>query len=411
MAEIISLAERLAARARSTHPAERPVVVVQSVRVREGHSLARLLATLSGGTVVSIPSKEASDCWSCSVRQALEDRLLPMAQEATHPLRPIWLVTPVDADPWATVDAFGPDQPLYQAGFRVRSFVSAMGADRLLHDWVSTRRIGHDRQVPLVEAMADQIDFTDAVVLSGTGLETPAAAEFLRSLNTRAEILGRSEVTSEWARQLTSRDFLSERTANGAVWRLGLQFSKHAQPGQVFRRARPFHPERFYQLVRRWPEQLLRSEGIAWIASETDVAFTITQAGPRLFDCSGDGYWLATLPADELQQARQEHPEAFQHWNPETGDRMTELAFAWDCHESRLLHSESFFSELDRCLLSDFEMHLDWTRFRDPFREEREKEWARSEKRRTRKPHFKSLHSVGHHTGEPTNGNTQEKDL
>ncbi len=410
MAEIISLAERLAAKSRRTAPSERSVVVVQSVRVREGNSLARLLATLSGGALVTTPSKETSDCSSCSVRQAIEDRLLPMAQSS--PLESaIWLVTPIDADPWAIVDAFGADQPLHQAGFRIRSFVSAIGTDKLLLDWVSTRRIGLDRQVPLVEAIADQIDFSDALVLSGTEHEKHASAEFLRSLNTRAEILERSDITSEWARQLISREFSAERTANGAVWRLGLQFSKHAQPGQVFRRNRPFHPERFYQLVRRWPEELLRSEGTAWIASETDVAFTITQAGPRLFDCSGDGYWLATLPADELRQAREDHPEAFEHWNPETGDRMTELAFAWDSHVSRRMRSEAFFRELDRCLLSDFEMHLDWSRFRDPFREEREKEWERSEKRRTRKPHFKSLHSVGHHTGEPTNGNTQEKDL
>jgi G3E family GTPase len=289
--------------------------------------------------------------------------------------------------------------------------VTAIHADKLFADWISTRRVGHDREVPLVEAIADQIDFSDALLLSGGETEVSAAAEFLSCLNSRAEILARSEVTSEWVRQLAARDFSAERTANGAVWRLGLQFAKHALPGQVFRRNRPFHPERFYQLVRRWPEELLRTEGTAWIASETDVAFTITQAGPRLFDCSGDGYWLATLPEDELHQARKDHPEAFAHWNLETGDRMTELAFVWESPESRMNRADDFFHELERCLLSDFEMRLDWTRFRDPFREEREKEWERSEKRRTRKPHFKSLHSVGHNTGETNNGNTQEKDL
>jgi hypothetical protein len=179
----------------------------------------------------------------------------------------------------------------------------------------------------------------------------------------------------------------------------------------VFRSPRPLHPERFFELVRRWPEELLRSEGIAWIASEPDLAFTITQAGPRLFDCSGNGQWLATLSGDELKQAREDHPEAFEYWNPTTGDRMTELAFAWESPSARETRSPAFFQELQHCLLSDFEMRLDWTRFRDPFREEREKEWARLEKRRARRPYFKPLHVVGHHTGEPINGNPQEKDL
>lgn len=407
MAEVISLSSR------RDSGSYTPVVVVQSVRSREAVRVAKKLKDLLGGwlVVVSRPV-EKSDCTSCSLKQSTEEALLSAREKKSlRDHAPVWLITPADADPWAIVDAFAPGHVLSQFGFRLSSFITVVHSERLFDDWVSTRRILPGSEVPMVEALADQIDFSDFMILAGASDQGFLASDFLRRLNNRSEFLSESDLSVNKVGPVLSCDFDPEKTANGAVWRTHLHSVDRAKKKNCFRRTRPFHPQRFFDLIRRWPEGILRCEGTAWIASESDVAFTITQVGPKLFDCSGDGYWLATLSPEELREVRGTNPDIFENWHPETGDRMTELAFVWESDGVSQDDVDSFLSELEGCVLSDFELRLDWARFRDPFREEREKEWARAEKRKSRRPHSRPIHVVNGYFEGDRNGNTQEKDI
>lgn len=69
----------------------------------------------------------------------------------------------------------------------------------------------------------------------------------------------------------------------------------------------------------------------------------------------------AALPPEEQQVLRAEDPEWAASWDPEHGDRVTELVFI-----GIGLDQEAIVKQLDACLLTDEEYAADWSRLPDP---------------------------------------------
>ncbi len=95
----------------------------------------------------------------------------------------------------------------------------------------------------------------------------------------------------------------------------------------VYKRREPFDMTEFDQLVARlWPSSVIRCKGLCYFATEPDMCYVFEQAGKQV-SLSQAGQWYATMPADELEQFKQQNPAAFKDWDDKYGDRMQKLVF------------------------------------------------------------------------------------
>lgn len=118
----------------------------------------------------------------------------------------------------------------------------------------------------------------------------------------------------------------------------------------VWRRRRPFHPERLYAALEDLTCVAARSRGRFWLADKPDVLLHWDAAGGALCVESA-GPWLASLPDaawDLVPPVRR--AAAALDWHPEHGDRCQHLVFT-----SPGLDRDGLASLLESCLLTDAE--------------------------------------------------------
>ena len=113
----------------------------------------------------------------------------------------------------------------------------------------------------------------------------------------------------------------------------------------VYKRREPFDMTEFDQLVALlWPSSVIRCKGLCYFATEPDMCYVFEQAGKQV-SLSQAGQWYATMPADELEQFKQQNPAAFKDWDDKYGDRMQKLVFIGQ-HMDR----EAIETLLDACI-------------------------------------------------------------
>lgn len=113
----------------------------------------------------------------------------------------------------------------------------------------------------------------------------------------------------------------------------------------VYKRREPFDMTEFDQLVARlWPSSVIRCKGLCYFTTEPDMCYVFEQAGKQV-SLSQAGQWYATMPADELEQFKQQNPAAFKDWDDKYGDRMQKLVFIGQ-HMDR----EAIETLLDACI-------------------------------------------------------------
>ncbi|MEU8825110.1 GTP-binding protein [Streptomyces sp. NPDC048636] len=125
---------------------------------------------------------------------------------------------------------------------------------------------------------------------------------------------------------------------------------EHGVSTLVWRRDRPFHPDRLYEALEDLSCAAARSRGRFWLADRPDTLLSWDAAGGALCVESA-GPWLAALPdaAWDMVPAERRVAAALD-WHPEHGDRCQHLTFT-----SPGLDREGVLSLLDSCLLTDAE--------------------------------------------------------
>ncbi|MER7519734.1 GTP-binding protein [Streptomyces sp. NPDC126499] len=118
----------------------------------------------------------------------------------------------------------------------------------------------------------------------------------------------------------------------------------------VWRRHRPFHPERLYEALEDLCCAAARSRGRFWLADRPDTLLAWDAAGGALC-VENAGPWLASLPdaAWEMVPPMRRAAAALD-WHPEHGDRCQHLVFT-----SPGLDRDGLERLLDSCLLTDAE--------------------------------------------------------
>ncbi|MGV5037826.1 GTP-binding protein, partial [Streptomyces sp. NRAIS4] len=124
----------------------------------------------------------------------------------------------------------------------------------------------------------------------------------------------------------------------------------HGVSTLVWRRRRPFHPERLYAALQDLTCAAARSRGRFWLAGKPDALLHWDAAGGALCVESA-GPWLSALPDaawDLVPPVRR--AAAALDWHPEHGDRCTHLVFT-----SPGLDRDGLQHLLESCLLTDAE--------------------------------------------------------
>ncbi|MDT0382294.1 GTP-binding protein [Streptomyces sp. DSM 42041] len=118
----------------------------------------------------------------------------------------------------------------------------------------------------------------------------------------------------------------------------------------VWRRHRPFHPERLYHALEDLACAAARSRGRFWLADRPDTLLSWDAAGGALcVECAGP--WLASLPDAAWETVPpMRRAAAALDWHPEHGDRCQHLVFT-----APGLDSGNLVDLLDSCLLTDAE--------------------------------------------------------
>ncbi|MBM4763155.1 GTP-binding protein [Bacillus sp. B15-48] len=259
---------------------------------------------------------------------------------------------------------------------KLDTMVTLVDANRFWHDFASGESLMDRKQEvdetdtrEVVDLLIDQIEFANVLVLNKIDLVDKDSVQELKAvlhkLNPGARMIESAHSQIALTDILDTGLFDFEEASQGAGWIKELneehtpETEEYGISSFVYRRNRPFHPERWRRWLEDWPVDIVRAKGFFWIASRNNMTGLLSQAGPSII-FQGAGEWIASYPDEEREQILKDEPELLERWDPEFGDRMTELVLIGVKMERKELEDG-----LDQCLLTDEEMKMDWSEFQD----------------------------------------------
>ena len=233
-------------------------------------------------------------------------------------------------------------------------------------DYLTTRELtnieGDNRTI--VNLLTDQIEFANVIIINKIDLISEDQLEELRAiihkLNPEASIIitEKSKVVLESV--LNTGLFDYEKAEASAGWLKELE-NEHVPETEeygigsfVFRSKKPFHPERFLNyLNERFPQNIIRSKGLFWLASRSNQALLWSSAGGS---CKADsaGVWWASMPfSQRINSAsfNENNDQIESDWDALFGDRKIELVFI-----GQHLDKKGMIAELEKCILTKEEI-------------------------------------------------------
>ena len=249
---------------------------------------------------------------------------------------------------------------------RLTSTVLAIDPLTLLDAFVQRREIDNVVSPCLI---AEQLEFVDDVVLdtSSDDANFTLARSIALTLNPRTHV---SQLSPE-----TSKNFLDAGASfdfaaalAGAGWRKLID-SEQAGPTEhdnitafAYRARKPFHPERFWDLLQGGFPGVFRAKGFFWLATRMDLVGGLNQAGSESHHATAGEWWAAR---DEHARESEMPDRTRKEWREPFGDRRQAIAFM-----GIELDAGELKAKLDACLLNDSEMAASqhsWTELPDPF--------------------------------------------
>ncbi|MCL5127767.1 GTP-binding protein [Algibacter sp. L4_22] len=235
-------------------------------------------------------------------------------------------------------------------------------------DYLTSRELtnieGDDRTI--VNLLTDQIEFANVIIINKMDLVTAKQLEELRAiiqkLNPEARIITANESKVELENIINTNLFDYEKAEASAGWLKELEndhvpeTEEYGISSFVFKSKSPFHPERFLTyLNQRFPQNIIRSKGLFWLASRSNQALLWSSAGGS---CKADnaGVWWASMSFGErigYASFLDNQNEIGSSWDVNFGDRKIELVFI-----GQHLNKEKMIAELEDCLLTQLEIAI-----------------------------------------------------
>ena len=218
--------------------------------------------------------------------------------------------------------------------------------------------------------LAEQVEFVNHIVLeSRTGdSDLDLAREIARTLNPRAELSDLSGDAIDGllaGPELPSFDFTG--AFDGAGWRQLIDDTfAPAESTRIksfaYRARKPFHPQRFLELLQGGLSGVFRAKGFFWLATRMDQVGGLNLAGSELHIAAAGQWWAAR---DDHTRELEMPERTRKEWQDPFGDRRQAIAFMGLDFDPGVCQAH-----LDACLLTDSEMAVgleSWAYLPDPF--------------------------------------------
>ncbi len=244
------------------------------------------------------------------------------------------------------------------------NFMKDFSSPEYLTDRELTDIDGDDRTI--VNLLTDQVEFANVILLNKVDLVTESELrnlyDILHKLNPEARIIPTKNSQVDLREVINTGLFNYEVAENSAGWMKELE-NEHVPETEeygigsfVYRRRKPFHPERFLNFIQNsFPRNIIRSKGLFWLATRSDMALIWSSAGGSL-KTDPAGVWWASMPFNQ----RMDYPGFLQNqqsiednWDSNFGDRKIELVFI-----GQRLDVQKITAHLDACLLTPQELVL-----------------------------------------------------
>ncbi|SHL87067.1 GTP-binding protein [Flavobacterium xanthum] len=236
------------------------------------------------------------------------------------------------------------------------NFFKDFGSAQTLQDRKASDIENDNRTI--VNLLVDQIEFANVIILNKTDLVTANELTLLKAsitkLNPVAKIITSILGKVPASELLNTHLFNYEEAESSAGWMRELEgihtpeTEEYGISSFVFRDERPFHPQRFWHyLTVNFPQNIIRSKGLCWIASRPEQAINWSQAGGSM-KAEGAGVWWASMPLGERMTFNNfvEYQDIIEErWTANFGDRLNEIVFI-----GMALNETEVRSQLDNCL-------------------------------------------------------------
>ncbi|WP_044736365.1 GTP-binding protein [Geobacillus kaustophilus] len=261
---------------------------------------------------------------------------------------------------------------------RLDTMVTVVDANRFWTDFSSGETLLDRQQAvdetdsrEIADLLIEQIEFANVIIVNKIDLVSAEEAQklqkVLQKLNPEAVIIPATFGQVPLDSILNTHLFDFEKASQSAGWIKELNEEHTPETEQygissfVYRRKRPFHPERLMNWLENWPTEVVRAKGFIWLASWNDWCVLLSQAGTSI-SIQAAGRWMASYPEEDIKQLLQEEEAWREKWDDTYGDRLTELVLI-----GIKMNADCIERSLDECLLTDEEMKEDWTLFSNPF--------------------------------------------
>jgi G3E family GTPase len=220
--------------------------------------------------------------------------------------------------------------------------------------------------------LADQLEVASLVVLSSDlpDENLARARTIVSAINPRARVVQRSQAVEEGKLLDSSISFDFAAASEGAGWRKIIEADSKARTAEqnvttfAYHSRRPFHPQKFWNLLHGGFPGVFRAKGYFWLATRMDLVGGLNLAGSDHY-CAPAGEWWAAVAHKDKSDHREIPDRLKKVWLEPFGDRRQAIAFMGiDLTPANLV------AQLNACLLDDFEIaagESSWGLLPDPF--------------------------------------------
>lgn len=324
----------------------------------------------------------SNGCICCTLREDLLVEVARLAREGRFDYLVIESTGISEPMPVAETFTFEDETGLSLAQVaRLDTMVTVVDAYNFLRDYGSGdflrergESLGEADDRTVVDLLIDQIEFCDVIVVNKADLVGPGdlarLVSILATLNPRARVeiaqFGRVDLGSI----LDTGLFDFEQAAAAPGWLQEMrgehvpETEEYGIASFVYRARRPFHPQRFWDLIHSEWDGVVRSKGWFWLASRPDFAGSWSQAGGACRHGAA-GLWWSAVDQSEWPDDPDYLASIADKLDGPWGDRRQELVLIGMGMDEAALRAR-----LDACLLDDAEMASGptaWVRLPDPF--------------------------------------------
>ena len=325
----------------------------------------------------------SNGCICCTLREdllvaikkiALEKKYDYLVIESTGISEPI----PV-AETFTFEDESGESLSKYA---RLDTMVTVVDGFNFFRDYVESQslkernlELGVEDERTITDLLISQIEFADIILLNKVDLmkdetDKERLKAILQKINPRASIVESHKSQVPLEKILNTNLFDFEVAMNSPGWMQELRGQESTETEEygigsfVFREKRPFHPQRLMEFFSDLSEDIIRSKGFFWVASNPDHVGLWSQAG-LVSTIENSGFWLASLDRNEWELDEAELKKVEANWDEVFGDRVQELVFI-----GQEMNRTEIIEILQNALLSDDELKLGkevWMNSESPF--------------------------------------------